>query len=302
MPINNNINRRINIIMPYSDPIIAYVQYVQTTKDGKYVLSYLEQRRGNITPNFTEITNINGQWYKNPFHLDYENYEFEDFNDELSKKIINELPENMKIRIVINDDRKKINSEENNNNTIELNSLGTIEITDKVDQDLYYVLISNSSEDIINNNDFYPYDIPFPSFAIEGKENHLNADYEDDSNKGIDFNELEFSRYGLSVKFRKEITEFIKNQNSIVRINDLPVLELEDDDERLRVHFINCPEIITFNNLYKAKSLFIDCDEEDDISITELFKKALNDQVPYYFESEIGTKKDNEVKHKGIVK
>ena len=301
MSIENNINRRINIIMPYSDPIIAYVQYIQTTKDGRYILNYLEQRRGNISPNFTEITKIDGKWCKSPFHLDYEDYEFEAFNNELSKKIISELPDNMKIRIIINDDRKKINHEEEKNK-IEINSLGVTEIIDKIDQDLYYVLISNSSEDIINNNDYYPYELPFPSFALEGKDNHLNANYESDSNKGIDFNELEFSRYGLSLSFRKQITDFIKNQKNVIRINDLPTLELEDDDEKLRVHFINCPEISTFNNIYKAKTIFIDCDYESDLSVTDLFKKALNDQIPYYFESELGTKKDNEVKHKGHIK
>jgi hypothetical protein len=296
-----DINRRINIIMPYHDPIIAYAQYVQKTKDGKYVLSYLQKHKDDIIPNFTEIINIDGQWYKSPFHLDYEKYDFEEFNSELSKEIIDALPDNMKLRIIFND-RKIIKSEEENINKVEINSLGATEITDKVEQDVYYTLIANSSEDIIKNDDYFPYDFPFPAFAIEGKDNHINADYEGNTNKDVEFNELEFSRYGLSVGFRKEIVDFIKGNNVVIRINDLPILELEDDDEKVRVHFVNCPEITTFNSIYKAKSLFVDCELTEDISITELLKRAFNDEIPYYCESELGTKKDNGVRHTSLVK
>ena len=301
MSMINNINRRINLMLPYKDPHIVYVQYVEVTKDGKYVLSYLEKNNGNVTPNFTEIINIDGQWYKSPFHLEYDKYDFEEFDSELSKKIINELPDNMKMRIVINDDRKKVNYDEESDKKLEINSLGAIEIVNKVEQDLYYVLIPNSTEDIISKED-YPYSFPFPAFSIEGKTNHINADYEDDTNKDVDFNELEFSRYGLSNNTRKKISEFLQKQDDVTRIGNLPVLELEDEEDKLKIHFINCPEITTFNDIYKAKSLFIDCDMEDDISISELFKRALNDSIPYYFESDFGTKKDNKVKHKGIIR
>lgn len=298
----NNINKRINIIMPYTDPVIAYVQYVQTTKDGKYILNYLEKKNGNYTPNFTEIMNVDGKWYKKPFHLDYEEYDFEDFNKEISNRIIEELPENMKIKIIINDDRKKISTVEESNNKIEINSLGATEIVDKIDQDLYYVLIPNTSGDIIDNKDYYPFDFPFPAFSIDGKTSHSYAFYSNNTNKDLDYNELEFSRYGISINVRKKINEYIQNLSSPTPINDLPVLEFEEDNARLKIHFVNCSEIIALTNTYKAKSIYIDCDIEGDISVTELFKRALSDEIPYYYESEMGTKKDNGVRHKGFVR
>ena len=301
MGLKNSINRRINLMMPYGTSRTIEAQYVQLTKDGKYILNYLEKKGNDVTPNFTEIINVNGEWAKFPYHLAYDEYEFEDFDSNLSERIINELPDNMRVKIIINDDKKVVNNLEDNKNKVEISSIGTTEIASKVEQDLYCLLLPNSHNESISKNDYYPYDFMFPIFSLEGKGNHLDVDYEDDVNKGVEFSEIEFSRFGLSVDSRRNITNFLKSQNDVVRIDDIPTLEFEDEEELLRIHFINCPELSIFNNMYKTKSIYIDCDS-DDITIKELFSKAFNNEIPYFFETESGTKSNNGVKHNSIVK
>lgn len=270
-------------------PIIA--QYIQVTKNGKYILNYLERKYNMLVPSFTEIIKVNNEWGKNPFHDDYDEYEFEEFDSELSNQIMSELPNSMRFKIKINDDRKVVTKIDNNTNNIEINSHGATEISDNIENNIYCILINNDGNIV--------YDFPFPSFCIEGKNNHVSVNYENDVNNGVEFNEIEFSRCGLSVSTRKKITEYLKKQLSFSKILDIQTVDIKNDyiDECYRIHFVECPDLATLSTLYKAKQLNVDCDEQDNLRIEELLTKAFNNELPLYVETEFGSKINNGVKH-----
>ena len=290
----NNVNREIRIIYPGGLNHIIKAQYVQVTKDGRYVLNYLESRRGNYVPSFTEIINIDGKWSKSPFHYKYEEYDFLEYDRELSDKIISELPDNMKIRIKIADDRKENKSFEDL-----INNHGAKEITSNSKNDIYYILFPNKDDDKIDLGSFYPFGLPFPTFAYIGKKNHSNVMYSDDLNGNLDYNEIQLSKYGLSLDNRTKITDYLKSRNGIININELPTFEINNSwtNDKGKVHFVNCSNLDMFGALYKTKNIFVECDGFEDIKIEELLSKAFDNELAMFYETDNGIKKNNGVKH-----
>lgn len=302
MALNNSINKSMNIIYPDGKHAIK-AQYVQLTKDGKYILNYLESKRGIEEPSFTEIDKIGDEWVKNPFHSNYEEYEFEDFDAELSSRIVQELPENLKIRIRINDDRKDLTHLKENSN-IEVSTNGAKEIVDKSVKDIYLIVMANEGDDSINPENGFIYDFPFPSFEIEGKAKHNDESYSDDVNEGLSFEELVFSRCGLAFDSRNKINNCLSSFSGITKIADIPNLDVNGElaNETYRVHFIQCPDINVFNEIYKAGSINIDCEMNGDLTINQLITKALRNEIPMYYETEMGSKYNNRVKHIAVTK
>ena len=201
---DNGIYKNMNIMFPNGRVHPIKVQYVQVTTDGKYILNYLDFSCGNYVPSFTEIIKVNDVWYKNPFHYDYDDYKFVDFDNELSEKIISELPKNIKFKIKINDDRKNVDTPIVDTQGIEeVNDSGAIEIVDKEKKDAYFVLFANGGDDVIDSKS-YPFDFPFPAFSIEGHDN----------------NEIELSRCGISNSARKEVSDNL-SKNDTINISSL---------------------------------------------------------------------------------
>lgn len=269
--------RDIFILFPDGKVRPIKAQYVQITKNGKYVLNYLEKNYNNLIPSFTEIIKVDNEWGKNPFHDKYEEYEFLPFNRELSESIINELPNQLKFKIRINDDRKDIDVSKK----LDISS---------IENNIYYVL---TTEDNL--------DIPYPVFTISGKNKHSSINYEDDVNKDADFNEIEFSRFGLSTSDRNKIKDYLNNKSGYINLSSI---EIENDStkEKYRVNFVLCPDIISLSNVYRAKSLYVDYENQEDLKIEELLMKAFNNEIPLYYESEKGTKWNNGIKHESITK
>lgn len=290
----NNVNREIRIIYPGGLDHIIKAQYVQVTKDGRYVLNYLESRRGNYVPSFTEIINIDGKWSKSPFHYKYEEYDFLEYDRELSDKIISELPDKMKIRIKIADDRKDNKSFEDL-----INNHGAKEITSNSKNDIYYILFPNKDDDKIDLGSFYPFGLPFPTFAYIGKRNHSDVMYNDDINSNLDYSEVQLSKYGLSLENRNKITEYLKSLKDIISIKEIPPFEIKNEwtNENGKVHFVNCSNLDMFGTLYKTKNIFLDCEGQENSKIDELLSKAFDNEIPMFYEVENGLKKSNGVKH-----
>lgn len=270
--------KSINIMYPNGKAHPIKVQYVQVTNDGKYVLSYLDFSCGNYVPSFTEIFKENDVWYKNPFHYNYDDYTFEDFNSELSDKIIEELPNIIRLRVRINDDRKKVDIPVVENQSIEeVNNFGAKEIVDKEKIEAYFVLFANGGNDTIDNKS-YPLDFPFPAFSIEGHNN----------------NEIELSRCGISNNARKEVCDNL-SKNVSITISSLDPQEIDTPQEKYVIHFVSCPNFEIFNEIYKAKTLNVDYDLNGNLTVEELLNKALSCEIPMTYESEYGTVKDNGV-------
>ena len=279
---DSGIYKSIYIMYPNGKAHPIKAQYVQVTTDGKYILNYLDFSCGNYVPSFTEIIKINDVWYKSPFHYDYDDYVFMDFDNELSEKIINELPENIKLRIKINDDRKITDTPILECQRIEeVNKSGAMEIVEKEKNDTYFVLFANAGNDMISSNS-YPFDFPFPVFTIEGH------------NKDDEHSELEFSRCGLSNITRKEVKDILSKKVDVT-ISNIDPIEAETTKERYVIHFVSCSDIKMFNDIYKAKNINVDYELNDNITVEELLNKAFACEVPMTLESEYGTIKDNGV-------
>lgn len=290
----NRVDRDIKIDYPGGMTHNIKAQYVQITKDGRYLLNYLELRKGVYVPSFTEIINIRGEWAKSPFHFKYEEYDFEEYNRELSDKIISELPQNMKIRIKLDDDRKESRLSE----VININH-GAKEIVVNSKNDIYYILFPNYEDDKINLESFYPFGLPFPAFTYIGKKNHNDVSYNDDLNSNLDYEEIQLSKYGLSLENRNKITEYLRNQNGIINIKELPSFEINNTwtNEKGRVHFVNCSNLDMFGALYKTRNIYVDCDGNEQQKTEELLSKAFDNEVAMFYETENGLKKNNGVRH-----
>lgn len=291
------LNREIAIAYPngVGHPIKA--QYVQVTKNGKYVLNYLEKRRDNYVPSFTEIFIVNGEWSKSPFHSNYDEYEFLDYDKELSEKIINELPLTMKIRIKLADDRKEPVKVETKN--IGINDHGAKEIINNSKNDIFYILFPNEGEDKIDLNSFYPFGLPFPTFAYAGNDKHSDALTDENIGK-----EVHFTKYGLSLDDRNKVTSFLKALNGTININDIPVLDVINNwtNEKEKIHFVNCSDLDMFGELYKTKNLFIGYEGQENIKTEELLSKSFSNELPLFYETETGEKKNNGFKNKSIIR
>lgn len=190
-----------------------------------------------------------------------------------------------------------------NSEAVEINSIGTKEIISKDYKELYMVLFPNYDANYINTKG-YLFDITFPVFTLAGKNKHSEVGFDDNINDDQDFDELEFSRYGLSVSNRTKIMNSIKENNTIVSIDELDSYSFEDNllNEICRVHFVACPSLERFNELFKSRGFYVDCTGYEDLNVNELLFKSFNNEIPFFCESIGGVKISNGVKHSKMTK
>ena len=87
------IKREIQIRYPDDNRLHSIIVYqVDRTSDGRIVISYYDITDGNID-SYSEIVNNNGEWMKNPEHLDWNAYEFIEFDPLFNNSVINSLPD-----------------------------------------------------------------------------------------------------------------------------------------------------------------------------------------------------------------
>ena len=268
----NNIDpegcRDLYIVYPDHVPHKITAQYVQVTNDDKYVLSYYEHGLEGEVPCFTELLFLNGEWSKSPFHKEYDDYEFVPYDEKLSKSIIEQLPEYLYFKIIVDGETKgdkyvitkKVEDEEPLENT------GATVIQSK-NNTYYMVLLTNGGENIVSkypSNAIYRIDFPFPAYSLKGVSSHRLREMsnDDDINYGIDFNELEYVHQGLPVNVRRVIADYLENETpDNFDVTKLPVLEVNSkDSENYRIHFISCPCVEMFNEMYKSDKVYVDYD------------------------------------------
>jgi hypothetical protein len=296
--------RKLNIVYPNHKNHNIIAEYVQTTKDGKYVLSYLEYYRDELLENYTELNFIDGEWAKHPFRLEYDEYEFEPFNKELSDSIIEQLPDRLFFRIRIKGDDKEIADLPEKVAEEQMASTGAQVIKAHEEKNLYMVLPVNEGESVIDKSNFN-FDFPFPVFSLLGNTTHdvnLNNS-RDDINYESKYEEEMYLRDEISVTTRKVVKEFLeKDTDDKFDVKELPILEVAGRNEQKNICFISCPSIDLYNDLYKGDKLFVDIDMPVSYTYDNKFESSLHGEVPLAIVLLNGEIKNNGVKHSNSIK
>lgn len=291
--------KKLDIIYPDQKVHNAIAEYVEKTKDGKYILNYLEYSGEELIKCFTELNYIEGEWYKSPFHLGYEEYEFEPFDKELSDSIIKQLPQKMNFRILISPDNKEKNEIVEKPIVEEKVTLGAPIVKSREDKNLFMILPTNTGASLIDKEGFN-FEFPFPVFSYLGEtyhdENKNNS--RDDINYDASYSEEMYLREELPVSTRKIIADYLKNDTSdVFDTKDLPILEVETSTGNIDICFVTCPNIELYNNVYKADKLFVDMDVENDSVYDNKLESSLHQEIPLSIELLNGEIRNNGIRH-----
>lgn len=304
--------RRIDIIYPNHRAHHIIPQYVQTTKDGKYILNYLETFRGNVVPLFTELIFVEGEWAKNPYHKEYVEYDFEPFNQELSDSILEQLPEQMYFKIIISADKKAYDLKEDKQTeerepVVEVNVVETHNNSESLDENenLYYmVLLANYEESKIKkdtNAGKYNFEIPFPVFLLPYVVTHEanSTNPSDDINSYLTFNQNEYTRGEIPVSVRRAISRYLSNKTpNEFDINGFPLFNfIAENGKKYTICFVSCSDIVTYDTIYKSESLCTDIDAERPLTYDNDLESALHGEIPLSITLKNGEIKYNNVPH-----
>ena len=278
------------------------VKNVETTVDGKYVLEYYYNDNGMIKEDYTEIIFTNGRWAKYPFRKDYNTYNFNIHDEETSKRIISELPRDMRVKISVFDDKeRKPKVIPELIREMLLQETGAVVVKDKsVNKQVYMVLLANDGNHSIiakNENSFYQFNYPFPVFSFSSDSLHStdSNSSNNDENYGIEYNQKEFIRDDISTEARKSVSEFLENQENLIDITKLPILDVVNNkNEVISICFVSCPNLTMFDNIYKSSSLSIGCDSVSNCIYDNLLDSAFHNERPLIIKS------NNEIKTNGV--
>jgi hypothetical protein len=297
--------RKLDIVYPDRKNHNIIAEYVQKTKDGKYVLSYLEFYKEELLESFTELNYIDGEWSKNPFHLDYDEYEFEPFDKELSDSVIAQLPKRLFFKIQIKSDSKdKVEVPKEEVVEEKVVSTGAQVIKSHDEKNLYMVLPVNEGESVIDKSNFN-FDFPFPVFSLLGNTTHdINYNNSrDDINYEHRYEEEMYLRDELSVTTRRVVKEYLENDTETkFDLRELPILEVDGNDGQKNICFISCPNIDLYNDIYKADKLFVDSDMPTSYTYDSKIESSMHGEVPLAIVLINGDTKDNGVKHSTTIK
>ncbi len=300
--------RKIAIVYPdhVIHPIIA--EYVQMTEDGKYILNYVDLYKSRCTPSYTELSFINGEWAKCPFHKSYDEYKFKIFDQTLSDDIIKQLPENLFFRILIKDSnkeyelREKRDTQEDINKTLGAKVVGNSPLEQT--HFLYMVLPVNDKESSIRKNADgveYNFEMPFPIFTLpyEVSHNAYESTSYDDINCDLIFDQYEYSRGEVPESVRKAVQEFLKNRpGETFDIRSLPIFEhTEPNGVKYVICFVSCADIKKYDDLFNAESVATDKDMPYPFLYDADLEAAIHDEIPCAITRTDGKVVYNDVRH-----
>lgn len=299
--ININKSRKLNILYPdYKlHPIIA--EYVQVTENEEYVFSYLELRNGKLVPCFTELVFLDGEWYKNPFHKEYEEYKFKSFDEELSNDIIVQMPQQLHFRISLGPSSKFYDLEPVESESL-TSKVDNIEESEKVPNYLYMVLIANDGDSYIDKHldgKEYNFDFTFPVFGlpINVKHEAYSTDSKSDINSDVEYQQNEYSKEELPISVRREVVDFLKRDTSEkFDIRDLPIFEYTTQNgEEYSICFVSCSNLDLFNEIYKSQNVLTDISAERSFLYDNDLESGLHYEIPLTI-----TLSGNEIKTNGV--
>lgn len=296
--------KRINIIFPGLIKQKIIVNSVNCTKDGKFILNYYIDQDGYLEEDYSEIINVDGKWCKYPFKKRFESYDFLEFDKIISDKVIEELPDEMRIKVYIPKNKKRSPRviPELMRDML-LDSTGTRVIKEgKSIKKVYMVLLANDGNHSIikkQQKNEYVFDFPFPVFSLPYSLKHKAYDNSSDvdENYDIEYNQKEYPRDEISSKVKEAVSKYFNEIDSnIIDIKELPVLEVLDNNELINICFVSCPSVKLYGEIYKCDCLTIDSDIPFNSDYDNLLDSALHNERPLIIGSNDGIV-TNGVKH-----
>lgn len=302
--------RKVGLVYPSRTVHPALALNVQTTKDGRYVLNYIDFYGDVVSKLYTELNFIDGEWANKPFHRNYDDYEFNPFDQKLSDDILSQLPKQLFFRIKLDNDKKSydIGYEKKEEEKV-LEEKVTEEglVNDNASNKetlLYMVLIANDGESSINKNidgGEYNFDMPFPVFSLpyEIEHNAHTTDPMGDVNSDLSFKQNEYLKAEIPMSVRRDVSDFLANDTEAkFDIKYLPIYEyIDQNNHKYVICFVSCNDIHTYSEIYKAESLCTDIDMYKSLVYDNDLESALHNEIPLSISLTNGDVKYNNVRH-----
>lgn len=268
--------REIQIRYPDDNRLHSILVYrVDRTSDGRIVISYYDITDGNID-SYSEIVNNNGEWMKNPEHLDWDTYEFIEFDPLFNNSVINSLPDKIEI--------SKPKLEVLKETTLQGIALAdSIFIEPPKNRLIHIQMISfaNEGEDIIN---LHPtkYENGFlteQEYSFEaGTSFFTNGRLTDDDSSLT----LGFKR--INIDERKEIYEHIKSsiaRDGKVSISDNNCFQIKTkSNTKYTINWSSCNSWKLFLATQAASQLLVDVSSVSNVTFPDELSSALHYELP----------------------
>ena len=272
------IKREIQIRYPDDNRLHSIIVYqVDRTSDGRIVISYYDITDGNID-SYSEIVNNNGEWMKNPEHLDWNAYEFIEFDPLFNNSVINSLPDKIEIS------KPKLEVlKETMPQVIALEEKFVIEPPKHRLISLQMISFANEGEDIINlrptkyeNGNLTEQEYSFEACTSFFRNGQIT---DDDSSLT-----LEFRRINIDENDKKEIYEHIKlfiARGGKVSISDNNYLQIETkSNKKYTIDWSSCNSWNLFLNTQSASQLLVDVSSVSNVTFPDELSSALHYELP----------------------
>ena len=283
-------------------PVI--VQDVLLTKDGRYVLEYLETKNGRLVSDYTEIIENDNIWWRYPFKKSLNDYDFVDFERDFSSDLIDKLPSEIRFKVFVKNETKtgKVNYVQNEfaNDTI-LDLTGS-KVSEHDNKYVFMVLLANDNNRSILKDSGYNFDFPFPAFSVPYEVVHeaFKNSSKEDENFHLTYKQDEYSREDLPMSVRRTVEDYLRKQEgNVIDVSSLPVLDvLSEDGNKIQICFVSCPDINLFSNVFKADSLQVDKESFCESSYENQLDSALHYEKPLIISHRDMSLSTNGVKHR----
>lgn len=246
------------------------------TKDGRVVISYYDLTDNN-TDSFSEIINVNGEWLKNPNHLEWQDYDFSDFDLLFSNSTINALRDKIELKKPILSENLK-------------DKIPTIALAENLGVDppkhkikfIQMVVFANEDEDIINlkpttynSGQLTEQDYSFFACSAFFSQGFLDNNFSE-----------QFKRIEIDDKDKKDIYEYMrKNLSQSDKINVSKSSQFSVEASSNTQYIINassCSDWSLFTSVKGADSLTIDEKNVSNITFPDYLSAALHYQLPLH--------------------
>lgn len=299
-------NRNMYIVYPNHVHHRIKAEYARETVDEKYILKYIDYDRDGASF-VTELLYLDGEWSKCPFDINNDSeFEYKEFDQELSDSIIEQLPKYMYFRMLVNGKKKgDIFIPQKLEFDSDLQLMGTgAKIIQSNNNTYYMILYTNGGENIVSKKSSlgtYDLDFKFPTYSLKGVSSHRLREMrqEDDVNYNIDYKELEYFNDDLPDDVRKIVSGFLKNDTKDnFDVTKLPMINVvSQEGKEYNIWFVSCSDDVLFDQSYKADKIYVDYDMKISSFYDKDLERALHCEIPVTFVHSNGLLKTNGVSH-----
>ena len=275
------LKREIQIRYPSDNSLHSILVYqADMTSDGRIVISYYDITDGN-SDSYSEIVNVNGEWMKNPEHLDWDAYEFIEFDPSFNSSVINSLPDKMEVAKPKVEMVKEIETE-----GITLTDSIGMEPTKHRMVHIQMISFANEGEDNINlhpttysggnlTEQEYSFGACTSFFSAQG------IISEESNSNSLD---LGFRRINISENDKKDIYEYIKSsmaRGGKINISDNVSFKVETkSNTQYIIDWSSCNSWGLFLNTQAAEQLIVDVSSVSNATFPDELSSALHHELP----------------------